>query len=224
MLKDELRDHDEEPMPLLGWLLIGSITVVLVLVLGSFMSLVFYWFRGWITLILHYVQPGWRPYSNDIAWSLGFLTGVLMALFGKNRWRRVSPAQRLRERRARDRREKEIPPAKPITSIDGVVTRGGWGLLAGLVLGLFTALILEVMFISASLSPLGPPSWKKAMTVKMRRETVSSGKSETQMVFRSSHPLFKYLFLVPAGSLPLLGAVTGCVSGVRSWRRAPRSG
>ncbi|MEO2024110.1 MAG: hypothetical protein ABGX05_19960 [Pirellulaceae bacterium] len=205
--------QEGDPVPVAGWRLMGSITAVFSLVAGSFMSLGFYSMRGWIALPLYYLHREWVVYHGDIAWTLGFAAGVAMVLFGKGRWKRGSPPK-IRE-------EKDPVVEKvPLVSLDAVVKRTLVGTLVGLLVGLFLALVLEMMFFSASLCPVGPPSWKAAVKTEYRRERRSvNERVETKMVMSSSHPLFKYLFVVPVCASTVVGGGIGGVTGMRSWLR-----
>ena len=203
-----------DPMPLAGWLLIGSISTVLALVSGSFMSLAFYYFRGWIALPLYYLQPEWISRDGDLAWTLGFATGVLMSLFGKHRWKKSRPGRKMP-------RPKEKTKTRTETSLGSVVKRTLGGTLAGFVIGLFLALVLEMMFFSASLSPFGPSSWKAAVQTEWRQESGLHHETErTSLVISSSHPLFKYLFFVPTCGMTIAGGLVGGTTGLHRWLRA----
>ena len=200
-------------MPLLGWLLIGSISTLFALVAGSFMSLIFYYYRGWAALVLHYLNQDLVVYHGEIAWTLGFTTGVLMSVFGKSRWKRINPRKPAKPKQ-------ESTEAKPLDSFGAVVKRTLLGTLVGLVIGLLLALVLEMMFFSASLSPIGPASWKAAVKTEYRRERRGFNEpEETVMAMTSSHPLFKYLFFIPACGMTVIGTGIGGVTGLRSWMR-----
>ncbi|MDE0867142.1 MAG: hypothetical protein OSA98_25475 [Rubripirellula sp.] len=57
-MKAPIKDWQEgDPVPLVGWLLIGTLSTLVALVTGSFMSLAFYYFRGCIALPLFYLHP-----------------------------------------------------------------------------------------------------------------------------------------------------------------------
>ncbi len=212
---------DQEHVPLVGWLVIAGLSALFASIAGSFMSLAFYYMRGWIALPLYYIHRDWVAYDGDIAWTLGFLCGVGMVLFGKSRWRRITPKQKKRQEKCDEQWDQEQKQRKPINSIDAVVTRTVWGTLIGLLGGLVIAFVLEMMFISASISPFGPTSWKEAVSVERRREPDSfSNDEEETMAISSSHPLFKYLFFVPVCAMPVVGGGVGCVTAVRSWRRS----
>jgi hypothetical protein len=210
----------DDHVPPWGRLAMGLISVLCAVIAGSFMSFVFYYFRGCIELPLYYIHRDWMTYSGDIAWTLGFLSGVLMVLFGKSRWQRMTPKQRARRERSDKEWEEEKKRRKPVTSIDGVVTRTTWGILAGAVVGLVLAFVLEMIFMSISIGPIAPKSWEEAVKIEWRRERESfNTREETTMGISSSHPLFKYLFFVPVCSMPVLGGGIGCVTAVRSWMR-----
>ena len=68
--------QEGDPVPVVGWLLIGTLSTLFSLVAGSFMSLAFYYMRGWIALPLYYLHREWVVYHGDIAWTLGFAAGV----------------------------------------------------------------------------------------------------------------------------------------------------
>ena len=208
--------QEGDPMPLVGWVLFGTLSGLVAVTVGAFVSLAFYYFRGVIASLLYYVSPDWVPYHAEIAWTLGFTTGVMISLLKQNRIKRVS-------KRSGGNSEKDEPqqtPSVPVLSLNDVVKRmlvsGG----VGLALGLLLALWLEMLFFSASLSPVGPASWKAAVSTERRRERRSMHEREKdQMVMSSSHPLFKYLFLVPVSVMPVVGATVGGGTALRTWLR-----
>jgi len=205
-----------DSLPLIGWVLFGSISGLIALTVGAFVSLAFYYFRGVIATVLYYVYPDWVGYHAEIAWTLGFTTGVTISLMKQRRIQRVS-------KRSRPSSEEDEPrDASPVStlSLNDVVKRALVGSGAGLVLGLLLALWLEMLFFSASLSPVGPTSWKAAVSTERRRVRRSMHEREKdQMVMSSSHPLFKYLFVVPVSVMPVVGATVGGGTALRTWLR-----
>ena len=197
---------DGDTLPLVGWLL-----------LGAFISLAFYYFRGLLAFLLYHVYPDWVPYHADIAWTLGFTIGAVSSLLKQNRMQRVSKRS---EPNPEENDQQHTPPVS-ILSLKDVVKRTLVGGGVGLVLGLLLALWLEMLFFSASLSPVGPASWKAAVSTERRRERRSMHEREKdQMVMSSSHPLFKYLFVVPVSVMPVVGATVGGGAGLRTWLRS----
>ena len=201
-------------MPLIGWVLFGTISGLVALTVGAFVSLAFYYFRGVIATLLYYGYPDWVPYHAEIAWTLGFTTGVTVSLMKQRR------IQRFSKRSGSNSEEDDPRDASPVStlSLNDVVKRALVGSGVGLVLGLLLALWLEMLFFSASLSPVGPKSWKAAVSTERRRERRSMHEREKdQMVVSSSHPLFKYLFVVPVCAMPVVGATVGGGAALRSW-------
>ncbi|MDE0867141.1 MAG: hypothetical protein OSA98_25470 [Rubripirellula sp.] len=136
-----------------------------------------------------------------------------MTFFGKGRL--------IRNSRPKIREEKyPVVEKAPLDSFAAVMKRTLVGTLVGLLLGLFLGVVLEMMFFSASLCPVGPPSWKAAMKTEYRTERESFNESEkTKMVMSSRHPLCTYLFFVPVCASPVVGGGIGGVTGMRSWLR-----
>lgn len=203
-----------DSLPLIGWLLVGTISGLIAVTVGAFVSLAFYYFRGVIASLLYYVYPDWVGYHAEIAWTLGFTTGVTISLMKQSRMQRVS------KRSGANSEEDDSQDASPVPtlSLNDVVKRTLVGSGVGLVLGLLLALWLEMLFFSASLSPVGPKSWKAAVSTERRRERRSIHEREKdQMVMSSSHPLFKYLFVVPVCAMPVVGATVGGGAALRSW-------
>ncbi len=203
-----------DSLPLIGWVLFGTISGLIAVTVGAFVSLAFYYFRGVIASLLYYVYPDWVGYHAEIAWTLGFTTGVTITLMKQRRIQRVS------KRSGPNSEENDPQDASPVStlSLNDVVKRTLVGSGVGLVLGLLLALWLEMLFFSASLSPVGPTSWKAAVSTQRRRERRSiHEQKKDQMVISSSHPLFKYLFVVPVGAMPVVGATVGGGAALRSW-------
>lgn len=203
-----------DSLPLIGWILFGTISGLIAVTVGAFVSLAFYYFRGVIASLLYYVYPDWVGYHAEIAWTLGFTTGVTISLMKQRRIQRVS------KRSGPNSEENDPQDASPVStlSLNDVVKRTLVGSGVGLVLGLLLALWLEMLFFSASLSPVGPTSWKAAVSTQRRRERRSiHEQKKDQMVISSSHPLFKYLFVVPVGAMPVVGATVGGGAALRSW-------
>ncbi len=203
-----------DSLPLIGWILFGTISGLIAVTVGAFVSLAFYYFRGVIASLLYYVYPDWVGYHAEIAWTLGFTTGVTITLMKQRRIQRVS------KRSGPNSEENDPQDASPVStlSLNDVVKRTLVGSGVGLVLGLLLALWLEMLFFSASLSPVGPTSWKAAVSTQRRRERRSiHEQKKDQMVISSSHPLFKYLFVVPVGAMPVVGATVGGGAALRSW-------
>ena len=203
-----------DSLPLIGWVLFGTISGLIAVTVGAFVSLAFYYFRGVIASLLYYVYPDWVGYHAEIAWTLGFTTGVTISLMKQRRIQRVS------KRSGPNSEENDPQDAAPVStlSLNDVVKRTLVGSGVGLVLGLLLALWLEMLFFSASLSPVGPTSWKAAVSTQRRRERRSiHEQKKDQMVISSSHRLFKYLFVVPVGAMPVVGATVGGGAALRSW-------
>jgi hypothetical protein len=203
-------------MPLIGWVLFGTISGLVAVTVGAFVSLAFYYFRGVVAALLYYVYPDWVSYHAEIAWTLGFTTGLAVSLMKQSRIQRVSKGA------GANSEEDDPQDASPVSalSFNDVVKRTLVGGGVGLALGLLLALWLEMLFFSASLSPVGPASWKAAVSTERRRERRSMHEREKdQMVMSSNHPLFKYLFLVPVSVMPVVGATVGGGTALRTWLR-----
>jgi|GEM_PF-4879730 hypothetical protein len=205
-----------DPVPLVGWVVIGTISGLIAVTVGAFTSLAFYYFRGLLATLLYYVYPDWVGYHADIAWLLGFTTGVVISLVKQKRSQRVS--ERKPSGTKVEKNEEQHSGPVPAISVNDVVKRTLVGSGVGLVLGLLLALWLEMLFFSVSLSPVGPTSWKAAVSTERRRERRSMHEREKdEMVMSSSHPLFRYLFVVPVCAMPVVGATVGGGAALRSW-------
>ena len=108
-----------DPMPLVGWVLFGTISGLIAVTVGAFVSLAFYYFRGFLAFLLYHVYPDWVPYHADIAWTLGFTIGVVSSLLKQNRMQLASKRSGANPKK----NDQQHTPSVSVLSLNDVVKR-----------------------------------------------------------------------------------------------------